>query len=248
MRKRKPRVPGPPSRLAGAGRPELQHLLRKVEEKEIGCVHAGGWAGETELAFVGDAGLVAGAELLTVKLKLAADHEDVAAASRSKRMRDGLPGAEQRRVDCGVLVHLDGVRGTFAAAGGHGDGKQLACAIFERVALLFPRRRQLRHGGEEPELHQLRRLGFGWVELRVAQARAGAHALDFSGRDDAGVAHRVAMLELPFDQIGDDFHLAMGMERESAAGGDGVVIKDPQGAKGDIGWVVVMVKGEVPIC
>jgi hypothetical protein len=37
------------------------------------------------------------------------------------------------------------------------------------------------------------------------------------------------------------------VEREASAGRNGVVIEDPQRAKRDIGWVVVIGKREVPI-
>src|SRR5258706_2588940 len=75
-----------------------------------------------------------------------------------------------------------------------------------------------------------------------------AHALNVAGADDSDVAHIVAVLQSAVDDIGDDSHFTMRMERESAGGRHDVVIENAQRAKIHVCWVMVMVEREMPMC
>ena len=57
------------------------------------------------------------------------------------------------------------------------------------------------------------------VVFGVADAGSRAHALDFAGTDHSGVAHIIVVFERAFDDVGDDFHLPVAVQREAAGGG-----------------------------
>src|SRR5260370_19407662 len=80
------------------------------------------------------------------------------------------------------------------------------------------------------------------------QAGHCAHALNFGGVDGSDVAHIVAVRQGGVDDIGDDFHFTMRMERESAGGRHDVVIENAQRAKIHVCRVMVMVEREMPMC
>lgn len=71
-----------------------------------------------------------------------------------------------------------------------------------------------------------------------------AHELDLAGLEDASVAEAVLVLEGAFDDVGEDFHVAMGMGGEAAAGGDVVLVDDAEAAEAHVRGVVVVGKGE----
>src|SRR5579859_2148150 len=84
--------------------------------------------------------------------------------------------------------------------------------------------------------------GFRGVELTVSHAGPCAHVLNVAWLYHRTVAHAVAVLQRAFEHVGDDFHVAVGMHRESASSGDAVVIHHAQGAKVHVFWVVVIGK------
>jgi len=69
---------------------------------------------------------------------------------------------------------------------------------------------------------------------------AGAHILDIAGLDDRAVAHAVLVLQPAFQNVSDDFHIAMRVEWKTGATCDAVVVQDPQGAKLLMSGVVVV--------
>ena len=75
-----------------------------------------------------------------------------------------------------------------------------------------------------------------------------AHALNFARADDSDVAHIIAVLQGAVDNIGEDFHFTMRMERESAGGRHDVVIENAQRAKIHICRVMVMVERKMSMC
>src|SRR6185312_12815332 len=64
----------------------------------------------------------------------------------------------------------------------------------------------------------------------MLHAGAGGHVLQFTGLDDAPVAHGVFMRKLPAEHVGDDFHVAVRMRAEAFAGHDEIVVDDAQAA------------------
>jgi len=51
-----------------------------------------------------------------------------------------------------------------------------------------------------------------------------------------------------FTDVGDDFHVGVGMRRKPRAGGDGVVVPDPQGAPAHARCIVVASKRKMVLC
>ena len=90
----------------------------------------------------------------------------------------------------------------------------------------------------------MNRLARRSVELAVPDAAARADPLDVARAHDGRVAHRVAMLQRAFDDVGDDFHVAMRMRAEALAGRNEILVNDPQGAEIDLLRIVIIGKAE----
>ena len=98
--------------------------------------------------------------------------------------------------------------------------------------------------GDDPDLEKVHGLGLGCVELAVADAGAGRHALDVARLDDRAGAEAVAMLERALQHIGDDLHVAVGVRRKSRAGRDAVVVDDAQRAEPHVVGIVIVAERE----
>ena len=76
----------------------------------------------------------------------------------------------------------------------------------------------------------------------MRDAAACAHALHFAWPHHGAVSHRILVGQSAFDDVGNDFHVSVGMGGESCATGDAVVVDD---TKGTVAHVVgVKVVGE----
>src|SRR5712691_4398613 len=74
----------------------------------------------------------------------------------------------------------------------------------------------------------MHRLAARRIDLAVQHARSRAHALHFAGADDGSRSHVVAMFELSFEDISDDFHIAVAMCSKAAARLDAVLVDHAQ--------------------
>ena len=97
---------------------------------------------------------------------------------------------------------------------------------------------------QQPDLVEMDPFLVRGIELAVADAGAGGHALQFAGPDDRAVAHAVLVLERPVEDVGDDLHVPMAVHPEPLTGLHPVVVDDPQGAKAHVGGVVVIAEGK----
>ena len=61
---------------------------------------------------------------------------------------------------------------------------------------------------QNPDLQEMHRLGWRRIEFAVCHAGAGGHVLNFTGPDDAAIAHRILVLQRAAQNVGDDFHVA----------------------------------------
>src|SRR5215217_98030 len=80
------------------------------------------------------------------------------------------------------------------------------------------------------------------ILLAVSDAGSGSHALHVSRSNNRTVAHAVFMLERAFENVGDDFHVAVPMRRKTAAGSHEVFIDYAQRAKAHVAGIVVLVE------
>ena len=103
-------------------------------------------------------------------------------------------------------------------------------------------------GWRDPQLYQVYGILLGVIIFGVAHSGAGAHPLNFTRTYHANVSHIIFVFQGAFDDVGDDFHLAMRMQRKTACRGDDVIIENAQRAKIQVLGIVIMVKREVPIC
>lgn len=79
----------------------------------------------------------------------------------------------------------------------------------------------------DPDLEQVDGLGRGGIELGVLHAGPCGHVLELASLDDATISHRVLMLQLTSDDVGEDLHRGVWVSAEAFAGSDDVVIDDP---------------------
>ena len=120
---------------------------------------------------------------------------------------------------------------------------QVANLIRDRQ-LLEVARREAAAVGEEPDLQQVNRLRLRRVELAVRDAGPRVHRLPLARVDHLAVAHAVAVLQLAGQHAGEDFHVAVRVRGEPAAGRDAVVVDHAQHAEVVVFWVFVVAEGE----
>ena len=98
--------------------------------------------------------------------------------------------------------------------------------------------------GDYPYLEQFGVAVEVFVHFAVAQTAPGAHYLDHAAPDGFAVPHAVAVGQRAAQGDRDDFHVAVGMEAESGAGSDTVVVEYAQGAEMDPFGIVVVGEAE----
>src|ERR1700722_18401525 len=81
----------------------------------------------------------------------------------------------------------------------------------------------------------------------MSHPRARAHALNFARFYLTGITHAVAMLQRSVNHIGDNFHFLVRMHWESARGLHYVVVKYAQRPERNVGRIVIVVEGKVPV-
>src|SRR5579862_2636637 len=74
-------------------------------------------------------------------------------------------------------------------------------------------------------------IGLRRIELAVANAATRGHALSIAGQNHRTGSETVLVLELAFENVSDDFHVAMRMRRKSIIRRDPVFVDDAQRAK-----------------
>ncbi|MCY1361285.1 hypothetical protein D9M69_479460 [compost metagenome] len=135
----------------------------------------------------------------------------------------GFAGLEVRGYQPGIGPNAQALIVACLAAG-QGD-KTFAVTFRERLGA--PGRRQAGLVRDDPDLENPGRRRFQ-VVLAVGNPGAGAHDLDVTRFGTTLVAKVVLVGNGAFADIGDDFHVAVRVLRETGAGSDHVVIPDPQ--------------------
>ena len=74
----------------------------------------------------------------------------------------------------------------------------------------------------------------------MADASARAHALPVARADHRSGAEAILVLQRSLENIGDDFHVAMGMRGKTVARQHPVFIDDPQGPESHVLRVVII--------
>src|SRR5262249_41059157 len=136
-------------------------------------------AGDGDVALVADGGAVARGQRLAVDLDVAARDLHPGAASGRQGVRHASAVVEQRRVEPGILVHLD----RAVVPVGRRDQPQVSALVGIDEGLLLVARPDAVAFRQQPDLQEVHRLALRVVELAVADAGAGRHALYVAGPD-----------------------------------------------------------------
>src|SRR5581483_5906158 len=94
--------------------------------------------------------------------------------------------------------------------------------------------------GKNPDLQEAHPVALRRIVFAVADAGAGAHALRLAGADDGARAGAVLVRDRAVEHVGDDFHVAVRMRRESLAGLDAVVVDDAERAEAHVARVAIL--------
>ena len=69
-----------------------------------------------------------------------------------------------------------------------------------------------------------------WIIFTVTDARAGSHALNFAVLDVSHISKSILVRQCSGQQIGNDFHILMGVFQEAPTGCDPVLIDNTENA------------------
>lgn len=210
--------------------------LAEIEQEAFGV--GGGGEGESGCGLGADG--VAGGQGGIADGDVAFDELEPEAAVVAELVGDGFVFGEADAVDVGVL--LDGGGAVAAVAG---DDEDFGCGFAGRVGMpLGVAGDEVAFAGLDPDLQHVGGDVWRGIELAMEDAFAGAHELDLAGLEDAAIAEAVFVLEGAFDNVGEDFHVAVRVSGEAAAGSDAVFVDDAQAAEAHVGGVVVIGEGE----
>ena len=160
---------------------------------------------------------------------------------QAQRELQALPGQQR-----GGQHPCLGMNGQGVGVAGHAAGQhhELPGALAFGETAGAPGRRVAMPIGQDPDLEDAAGDVFA-VVFGVLNASAGAHHLHVAGHGAALVAEIVAVADGAAAHVGDDFHVAVRMGREAAAGGDLVIVPDPQSTPVHALRVVVLGEREV---
>src|SRR5215813_7001696 len=96
-----------------------------------------------------------------------------------------------------------------------------ALLIVGNVRLLVTRR-NAGDIGLDPDLQEMHAFALRWIEFAVRDAASRTHPLNIAPLDDGTRADAVLVLELPFEHVSQDLHVAMAMRAEAHARLDAV--------------------------
>src|ERR1019366_5523884 len=82
------------------------------------------------------------------------------------------------------------------------------------------------------------------IELAVNHSAPGRHMLHIAALQYCAMPHVVLVLQLPFDHVGDDLHVPVGMRPETAAARNAIVVDHAQGTEAHVAGIVVVGKRE----
>lgn len=216
--------------------PDKATGLAEIEQEAFGVV--GGGEGEGGGGFGADG--IAGGQGGIADGHVAFDELEPEAAAVAELVGDGFVFGEADAVDVGVL--LDGGGAVTAVAG---DDEDFGCGFAGGVGMpLGVAGDEVAFARLDPDLQHVGGDVWRGIELAMEDTFAGAHELDLAGLEDAAIAEAVFVLESAFDDVGEDFHVAVRVGGEAAAGGDVVFVDDAQAAEAHVGGVVVIGEGE----
>src|SRR5438132_9452337 len=144
-------------------------------------------------------------------------------------------------MDGGVLVN------SYRITRGRPDHLQqtIRPILLGELPLLKPGRKT-RNLGEDPELQELHRIGFGTVLFGMFGARAERHQLHTAGMKDATVAEAVRVAEGPLPDVGDALDVGVRVHRPDRTRSDAIVIEHPQRPNSHLARIAIAIERKMP--
>ena len=208
--------------------------------RESGEVEEEGFDGsrvlESEGARVFGLQSVARRELHATDLNFAADELEPQPPALTKLMRDGAGRRSLHAIDIGVLTDMRRALTSVIRNDEHlRRGELLGRRLPFGVAWTEVRSVRL-----DPDLDEMESVGLRGIILAVLHPAAGAHDLDLTGLELGMVAEAITVLDGPFQDVREDFHVAMPVGREAHRRVDEVLVDHPQGAETHVGGVMII--------
>src|SRR5262245_8725949 len=119
-----------------------------------------------------------------------------------------------------------------------------ASMLMERESILFIARHQTHLIWHDPDLQEVHRLGLRRVVLAVADAGPGAHSLHVTRSDHRARSRAVFMRHGTFQDVGDDFHIAVRVCRESAARINSIFVNDSETTEAHVLLIIIVAERE----
>ena len=214
----------------------MQQESGEVEEE--GFDGAGGRKGEGAGFFGLES--VSRREFHAVDLDFAADELEPKPPALSEFMRDRAGRRSLYAIDIGVLADVRRPVTPVMRDDEHlGRGE-----LLDRRSPLSITWTEAGAIGLDPDLDEMKPVGLRGIILAVLHPAAGAHDLDLARLELGVIAKAVAMLDGPFEDIREDFHVPVPVRRETHPRVDEVLVDDPQGAEPHMGGVVVISETE----
>src|SRR5262245_34133448 len=120
------------------------------------------------------------------------------------------------------------------------DESPCALMLMERESLLFITRHQTHLVRDDPNLQEMYGLVLRGIVFAVADSRSGAHPLHVARSDHRARSCAVFMRHGALQHVGDDFHVAVRVSRESAARINSIFVNDSQSTKAHMLRIVVI--------
>jgi len=210
----------------------MQNGSGEVEEE--GFDRAGVMEGEGASVF-GIQG-ISGRELQAADFGFAGDELEPKSPARPQLMRDRTAGRGLHAIDVGVLADVRGPLATVIRDDEHLRGRELR----GRRLPLGVSWLKVRAIGLDPDLDEMQSLRLRRIVFAMLHAATRTHDLDLPWNDLRVVAQAVAVLDEPFEDIREDFHVPMPVGRKTHRRVDEVLIDDPEGPKTHVGGVMVI--------
>src|SRR4029434_4513258 len=140
------------------------------------------------------------------------------------------------RPDIDILMHRDGTIASILRS----NESPCALTLMERDSLLFITRHQTHLVLDDPNLQEMYGLVLRGIVFTVADSRSRAHPLHVARSDHRARSCAVFMRHGALQHVGDDFHVAVRVSRESAARINSIFVNDSQSTKAHVLRIVVI--------
>jgi len=194
-----------------------------INEDELGILHRC----DGEFGFVDGGDAVADRDPLPIDEDHALGGGEIGVPESSRRVGKCGSGKKRGAQDPRVSADQEGI-GILRISARQLDKASGAIRFGEFAAV--PARRPAAVTRKQPDLEELEGVLVAIV-LGMTDSGSGAHDLDVASNSPTDIAGAIFVRHRASADIGDDFHVSMGVTAEARAGRDLVVVPDHEGAK-----------------